>query len=283
MATVTFPVALGGDGNTYTDDKDPSTGLDGGGHRTRFVPILSQTVAMAQTAKDKADAAAASQAAAASSATAAASSQTAAAASAAAAATSQSAANASATAAATSASNAASSQASASSSQSAAAASASASAASAASALIDADRAEAAIQGLLGRRTVVTTSAENLTVADGDSNTHYRCTRSTRAEVRLPDTVSLGATMHFQKRAAGLIHFVQAQAGGTIRSRGGRRHLTELDGQVTAVKTGATEWSLSGDLGDVVTTTANYQLANGTNLDLVGGGTYQTTRITAAP
>lgn len=52
MATsVTFPVNLGGDGSTITDDSDVSTGLANGGHRTRFVPALAQTVAMANTAK----------------------------------------------------------------------------------------------------------------------------------------------------------------------------------------------------------------------------------------
>jgi hypothetical protein len=46
MASVTFPVDLGGDGSTVTDDRDPSTGLRGGGYRTRFVPALQQTVAV---------------------------------------------------------------------------------------------------------------------------------------------------------------------------------------------------------------------------------------------
>ena len=54
MASVTFPLPLGGDGSTVTDDADPVTGLAGGGHRDRFVPALSQTVAMAQTSVDKA-------------------------------------------------------------------------------------------------------------------------------------------------------------------------------------------------------------------------------------
>ena len=44
MASVTFPTSLGGDGSTVTDDANPSTGLANGGHRTRFVPALSQTV-----------------------------------------------------------------------------------------------------------------------------------------------------------------------------------------------------------------------------------------------
>lgn len=54
MASVTFPADLGGDGATYTDDSDPSTGLANGGHRTRFVPALSGAVAMAQSAADSA-------------------------------------------------------------------------------------------------------------------------------------------------------------------------------------------------------------------------------------
>lgn len=54
MASVTFPVSLGGDGSTVTDDASPTTGLANGGHRTRFVPALAQTVAVAQTAVDSA-------------------------------------------------------------------------------------------------------------------------------------------------------------------------------------------------------------------------------------
>jgi hypothetical protein len=54
MASVTFPSALGGDGATYTDDSDPSTGLANGGHRTRFVPCLSGAVAMAESAASSA-------------------------------------------------------------------------------------------------------------------------------------------------------------------------------------------------------------------------------------
>ena len=47
MASVTFSTTVGGDGSTVTDDSNPATGLDGGGHRTRFVPCLAQTVAVA--------------------------------------------------------------------------------------------------------------------------------------------------------------------------------------------------------------------------------------------
>ena len=37
-------------GNTYTDDASPTTGMANGGHRTRFIPALSDFVADA-TAK----------------------------------------------------------------------------------------------------------------------------------------------------------------------------------------------------------------------------------------
>lgn len=45
--SVTFPVALGGDGKTYTDDADPDTGLDGLGYTTRLVPLFKNGLAMA--------------------------------------------------------------------------------------------------------------------------------------------------------------------------------------------------------------------------------------------
>lgn len=47
MSSVTFPTSLGGDGSTVTDDSNASTGLGNGGHRTRFVPCLSNMVAVA--------------------------------------------------------------------------------------------------------------------------------------------------------------------------------------------------------------------------------------------
>ena len=47
MASVTFPPSVGGDGSTVTDDNNASTGLGNGGHRTRFIPALSQMVAVA--------------------------------------------------------------------------------------------------------------------------------------------------------------------------------------------------------------------------------------------
>lgn len=52
--TVTFPVGLGGDGSTVTDDDNAETGLRAGGYQTRFVPALTQTVAVAQTVVDSA-------------------------------------------------------------------------------------------------------------------------------------------------------------------------------------------------------------------------------------
>lgn len=45
MASVTFPPAIGGDGSTVTDDANATTGLANGGHRTRFIPSLSQVIA----------------------------------------------------------------------------------------------------------------------------------------------------------------------------------------------------------------------------------------------
>lgn len=47
MSSVTFSPSVGGDGSTVTDDSNATTGLDGGGHRTRFVPALAQVVAVA--------------------------------------------------------------------------------------------------------------------------------------------------------------------------------------------------------------------------------------------
>lgn len=38
--SATFPLS----GHTYTDDSDPNTGLDGGGHVARFVPALADVV-----------------------------------------------------------------------------------------------------------------------------------------------------------------------------------------------------------------------------------------------
>lgn len=57
MASVTFPEALGGNGQTYTDDADPNTGLDGLGYTIRFIPCLQQAVAMGLSAKNDAQAA----------------------------------------------------------------------------------------------------------------------------------------------------------------------------------------------------------------------------------
>ena len=47
MTSVTFLASAGGDGSTVTDDSNSVTGLANGGHRTRFIPALTQTVAVA--------------------------------------------------------------------------------------------------------------------------------------------------------------------------------------------------------------------------------------------
>ena len=60
MASVYFDPAVGGDGSTVTDDANPTTGLADGGHRPRFVPALSQVVAVAANTVTKANEAAAS-------------------------------------------------------------------------------------------------------------------------------------------------------------------------------------------------------------------------------
>jgi hypothetical protein len=44
MAQVTFPEDIGGDGNTYSDDADPQTGMENGGHRLRFIPAMANIV-----------------------------------------------------------------------------------------------------------------------------------------------------------------------------------------------------------------------------------------------
>jgi len=56
MASVTFPAELGGNGQTYTDDADPDTGLDGLGYTVRFIPCLQQAVAMGLSAQSNAQA-----------------------------------------------------------------------------------------------------------------------------------------------------------------------------------------------------------------------------------
>jgi len=47
MSSVTFDVAVGGDGSTVTDDNNATTGLRDGGWKTRFVPCFTQQVAVA--------------------------------------------------------------------------------------------------------------------------------------------------------------------------------------------------------------------------------------------
>jgi hypothetical protein len=53
MSSVTFPAVAGG--ATYTDDTNASTGLGGGGHRTRFVPALKAVVDLAASVAGIAD------------------------------------------------------------------------------------------------------------------------------------------------------------------------------------------------------------------------------------
>ena len=69
MSSVTFDVAVGGDGSTVTDDNNATTGLREGGWKTRFVPCFTQQVAVANYIVTKAGEAAASQTAAGASAT----------------------------------------------------------------------------------------------------------------------------------------------------------------------------------------------------------------------
>jgi hypothetical protein len=57
MSSVTFSTTVGGDGSTITDDDDATTGLRNGGWRTRFVPALTQEVAVAANAVASATAA----------------------------------------------------------------------------------------------------------------------------------------------------------------------------------------------------------------------------------
>ena len=74
MSSVTFDVAVGGDGSTVTDDSNATTGLREGGWKTRFVPCFTQQVAVANYIVTKAGEASTSASNAAASATAAAAS-----------------------------------------------------------------------------------------------------------------------------------------------------------------------------------------------------------------
>jgi len=47
MSSVTFSTSVGGDGSTVTDDNNAMTGLKEGGWKTRFVPALTQEIAVA--------------------------------------------------------------------------------------------------------------------------------------------------------------------------------------------------------------------------------------------
>lgn len=76
MSEVYFDPAAGGDGSTVSDDASASTGLQNGGHRTRFSPSLANIVSIGNQAVAKSLAASASASAAAASASAAAGSAT---------------------------------------------------------------------------------------------------------------------------------------------------------------------------------------------------------------
>ena len=53
--TVVIPPEMSYDGtqHTYTDDNDPTTGLDGGGHVDRFVPAIKDIVSVASYANSR--------------------------------------------------------------------------------------------------------------------------------------------------------------------------------------------------------------------------------------
>ena len=280
MAAVTFPPELGGDGKTYSDDADPTTGLDNNGHLTRFIPTLQGAVAMAQTAKNKAGESASSAATALQKASEASTDRQAVATDRAAvqtlrneATTARDQAQASQTAAAGSASVA-------DADRIAAAASETAAAASAASAATDAQRAEDAAEGLLGRRTVQDVGNGYQVIGDAQSGYHYRFTGNDLGELELSQDALLGATVHAQARGPGLVGFYVRS--GSLRGRGGLRHITERDGMVTAVKTGATEWSIAGDLGAVQTQTEQLFALDGDGFFLLSGAPLEITRTVAA-
>lgn len=54
--TVYMDPAVGGDGNTYSDDSNSQTGLGNGGHRVRFLPLISACVGLANYVKTQATA-----------------------------------------------------------------------------------------------------------------------------------------------------------------------------------------------------------------------------------
>jgi len=59
MSSVTPPVGLGGDGNTYSDDGTGARDMLNGGHRDWFIPLVGQVIVLAQSASNSAVAAAA--------------------------------------------------------------------------------------------------------------------------------------------------------------------------------------------------------------------------------
>ena len=169
-------------GHTYTDDSDPSTGMGNGGHRTRFIPALSDVVVVAgEVATDQATVAA-DKAAAASSASAASTSATNAASSASSASTSASTATTQASNASTSATNAAASATAAAGSATSASTSASTAttqatnaASSATTATTQATNAASSATAAAGSATTASTQASNAsasaTAAAGSATT----------------------------------------------------------------------------------------------------------------
>lgn len=280
MASVTFSSSVGGDDSTVTDDDDASTGLENGGHRARFVPALAQTVAVASNTVTKATEAATSASNAATSESNAATSASNAASSESNAATSETNAAASASAASTSETNAAASESNAASSESNASTSETNAAASAAAAAASATAAEASADGLLGRRTVTSVSGV-VTVGDDQSGYHYRAADSEYNELRLDKGATVGVTVHMEASGGGLVHFA-VDNGGNLRARGNRSWMTERYGVVTATKVTSTDWVVAGDLGDVTTSTDDYEHDDNNLYVHDTGETYQNTIVSAA-
>lgn len=278
--SATFPENLGGSGNTYTDDKDPVTGLAGGGHRDLWIPMLLDIIAMAETASNKAGQAASSATTASEKAAQTTEDRNVVADDRTAVQTLRNEAGSFRDQASASANTAIQKAAETDADRIAAASSETAAANSAASAAVDAQRAEDAAEGLLGRRTVVDLADGYQVVGDAQSGTHYRCTGTDLSELELSPDALLGATVHAQARGPGLVGFYVRS--GSLRGRGGLRHITERDGQVTATKTAANEWSIAGDLGAVQTQTEQLFALDGDGFFLLSGAPLEITRTVAA-
>ena len=117
-------------------------------------------------------------------------------------------------------------------------------------------------------------------IGDAQSGYHYRFTGDDLGELELSQDALLGATVHAQARGVGLVGFYVRS--GNLRGRGGLRHITERDGMVTAVKTGAAEWSIAGDLGAVQAAQEPYITAGGDGYFLANGQQYEVTTVSAA-